>query len=184
MEAFPSIAEVWANAGVIRYNTATRMNLADWNLTFDVNLRGVVHCIAAFMPRLLERNEPAQFIMTGSQASFMASPEIGAYAATKHAVWAIAESLKMELAMEGAPVQVSMLAPPRTATPLISTTMERTRAAKGEEGLQALLSSIPTPAEIANYAMEKARRRDFLILPHFDDIQAFVTNRFDAIVRP
>jgi NADP-dependent 3-hydroxy acid dehydrogenase YdfG len=181
-EAFPSIAEVWANAGLIRYNSAIRMNLADWNLTIDVNLRGVVHCIAAFIPLLMKRNEPAQFVATGSQASFMVAPEIGVYSATKHGVWAIAEGMKQELAMEGSPVQVSMLAPPRTATGLIATTIERTRAAKGEEGVQALLQVTPTPETIARFAMDKAEQREFLILPEFQDVQGHISNRFNSVI--
>jgi NADP-dependent 3-hydroxy acid dehydrogenase YdfG len=181
-DAFPSIAEVWANAGLIRYNAATKMNLADWNLTIDVNLRGVIHCIAAFIPILMERNEAAQFIATGSQASFMTAPEIGVYSATKAGVWAIAEGLKQELAMEGSPVQVSMLAPPRTATGLIATTLERTRAAKGEEGVQALLASIPTPEAIARFAMEGAERRDFLLLPEFHEVRDFISKRFNSVL--
>jgi NADP-dependent 3-hydroxy acid dehydrogenase YdfG len=180
--AFPSIAEVWANAGLIRYNAATKMNLADWNLTIDVNLRGVVHCIAAFIPIMMQRNEPAQFIATGSQASFMVAPEIGVYSATKAGVWAIAEGLKQELAMEGSPVQVSMLAPPRTATGLISTTIERTRAAKGDEGVKALLDVTPTAEAIARYAMEKAEQRDFLILPEFKDVRDFISKRFAGVI--
>jgi NADP-dependent 3-hydroxy acid dehydrogenase YdfG len=181
-EAFPSIAEVWANAGLIRYNSVLKLNLADWNLQFDVNLRGVVHCIAAFLPKLVERGEPAQFILTGSQASFIVGPEIAAYAGSKHAVWAIADGMKMELAMAGSPVQVSMLAPPRTHTGLITTTLERTLAAKGEEGVKALIASIPTPEEIAGFAMAKAEQREFLILPHFDEIQTTVNNRMGPLV--
>lgn len=181
-EAFPSIAEVWANAGLIRYNSATKMNLADWTLTIDVNLRGVIHCIAAFLPILMKRNEPAQFVATGSQASFMVAPEIGVYSATKHGVWAIAEGMRQELAMEKSPVQVSMLAPPRTATGLISTTIERTRAAKGDEGVQALLDVTPTPEAIARFAMDKAEQREFLILPEFQDVRDFISNRFKAVL--
>jgi NADP-dependent 3-hydroxy acid dehydrogenase YdfG len=181
-QAFPSIAEVWANAGLIRYNAATKMDLAEWNLTIDVNLRGVVHCIAAFIPLLMKRGEPAQFIATGSQASFMVAPEIGIYAGTKHAVWAVAEGLKQELAMERSPVQVSMLAPPRTATGLIATTIERTRAAKGDEGVQALLQVTPTAEVIARYAMDKAEQRDFLILPEFADVAGHISTRFGAVV--
>jgi short-subunit dehydrogenase len=130
----------------------------------------------------MKRNEPAQFIATGSQASFMVAPEIGVYSATKHGVWAIAEGMKQELAMEGSPVQVSMLAPPRTATGLIATTIERTRAAKGEEGVQALLDVTPTPEAIARYAMDKAEQRDFLILPEFKDVQGHISNRFKAVI--
>jgi NADP-dependent 3-hydroxy acid dehydrogenase YdfG len=181
-DAFPSIAEVWANAGLIRYNSALQMNLADWMLQIDVNLRGVIHCVAAFLPRLVARNEPAQLIMTGSQASFLVAPEIAAYSASKHAVWAIADGVRMELAMEGSPVQVSMLGPPRTATGLITTTLERTRAAKGEEGVQELLASIPTPEFIARYAMEKAEQREFLILPEFKDVHSTISNRFNAVI--
>jgi hypothetical protein len=84
--------------------------------------------------------------------------------------------------MEGSPVQVSMLAPPRTATGLIATTIERTRAAKGEEGVQALLDVTPTPEAIARYAMDKAEQRDFLILPEFKDVQGHISNRFKAVI--
>jgi NADP-dependent 3-hydroxy acid dehydrogenase YdfG len=181
-EAFPSIAEVWANAGLIRYNSAIKMNLADWNIQLDVNLRGVVHCIAAFLPRLLKQNEPAQLILTGSQASFIAAPELAAYAGSKHAVWAIADCMKYELMIEKSPVQMSVLCPPRTATGLIATTIARTRAAKGEEGVQALLDVTPTPESIAHYAMEKAEQRDFLILPEFKDVHANIESRFKAVV--
>ena len=181
-EAFPSIAEVWANAGLIRWNSALKINLADWNLTFDVNLRGVVHCLASFLPLLVERNEPAQFVMTGSSASFMVAPEIAAYCASKHAVWAIAEGVKAELALANTPVQVSMLAPPRTATGLIAATLQRTREAKGDEGVQDLLNSIPTPEVIAKYAMDKAEQRDFLIMPKFEEARATVAKRFNAVM--
>jgi NAD(P)-dependent dehydrogenase (short-subunit alcohol dehydrogenase family) len=182
-ETFPSIATVWANAGINRYNAATAPDFTEWNLVIDVNLRGPLHCMGAFMPRLIAQGEPAQFVITGSQASFMAAPQIGAYAATKHALWAVAETLKLELAAQDGPVGISLLAPPRTATPIIANTVERVRASGGDEEAEAFLLSLPQPDEIARYALEKAQARDFLILPHFADIAAIVATRMLPLIK-
>jgi NADP-dependent 3-hydroxy acid dehydrogenase YdfG len=180
-KGFSSIAMVWANAGIIIYDSAIRPNLVAWNRVIDVNLRGVLNCQSAFLDRMIERNEPAQFVITGSQASFIVAPEIGAYAACKHGLWAIAEILRMELAADSSPVQVSLLAPPRTATAIIATTIERTRLAQGEGGVAALLASLPTPEAIADLAMSGAVAREFLLLP-FYDLQEMFLSRIPQLV--
>ena len=164
-ERFGSIALVWANAGIHCYDSAIRPDLSAWNTTIDVNLRGPLHCIAAFMGRLVDRAEPARFVLTGSQGSFIAAPEIGAYVATKHALWGIADTLRMELAREGTKVGVSLLAPPRVATGIIAVTVERMRAQSGDAAVETFLNSIWQAGDIARFAIDAAIAGDYLIVP-------------------
>jgi NADP-dependent 3-hydroxy acid dehydrogenase YdfG len=177
---FSSVAAVFANAGVIRYGETSRPNLTDWNLVIDVNLRGVVHCLASAVGRMLERGEPAQFVITGSQASFIIAPEIAAYAATKHALWAIAEVLQMELMQTDSPVRASLVAPPRIATGILKTTLERVRAREGEAAAQAFFASLMTPESVATLILDKARSREFLILPA-DDFKPWFAARVKSL---
>lgn len=178
----PELALVWANAGIIRYNSAIKPDLAAWNEIINVNLRGAVNTMAAFIPKLSAQQSPSRFIFTGSQASFMAAPEIGAYTMTKHAVWGLAETLRIELEMAGSLVGVSMLAPPRTASAMIQVTMDRVKKEQGEEGLQAFLAALPQPEDVAAAAYDGALRGDFLILPHYDQVHAMVSERLQPLV--
>jgi NAD(P)-dependent dehydrogenase (short-subunit alcohol dehydrogenase family) len=164
-ERFQSIALVWANAGINCYNSAIRPDLAMWNNTLDVNLRGPMHCMAAFVGRMVDRAEPARFIVTGSQASFVAAPELGAYVASKHALWGMVDSLRFDLERAGTAVTTSLLAPPRVATGIVAVTTERVRASGGDDAVANFLSSIMQPEDIARYAMDAAEAGEDLIVP-------------------
>jgi NAD(P)-dependent dehydrogenase (short-subunit alcohol dehydrogenase family) len=83
---------------------------AEWDWVFGVNFWGVLNGIRAFVPRLIAQGE-GHVVNTASLAGLKAAPFMGPYAATKHAVVAISESLSHELAGMGSPVRVSVLCP-------------------------------------------------------------------------
>lgn len=60
---------------------------------------------------MLKRGEPAWIVNTASVAGLVFPPELGVYAASKHAVVALSECLHDELAATGLPVGVSVLCP-------------------------------------------------------------------------
>jgi short-subunit dehydrogenase len=62
------------------------------------------------VPRLIEQGE-GHVVNTASVAGLLASPGLGAYTATKHAVVGLSESLRHDLAAIGSPVGVSVLCP-------------------------------------------------------------------------
>jgi NADP-dependent 3-hydroxy acid dehydrogenase YdfG len=180
---FDSIALVFANAGLLRVDSAIRPDLDVWNLTLDVNLRGVVHTVAAFLGRMIDRGQPAQFVITASQAAFVIGPTIAAYAASKHALWAYADTIRMELAQDPGPVGVSLLAPGRVHSGLTMQTAERVRAAQGEEAVKAY-ETLLMPSDVAGrFAIEQAAARRFWILPA-DDYHDNVRARFDSLLNP
>ena len=81
----------------------------EWQRVLAVNVGGVVNGLRAFVPRLLERDEPAAILVTASLAGVLTWPGGGPYAASKHAVLAVAE--QAALALADTPITVTALCP-------------------------------------------------------------------------
>ena len=179
----PSIALVFANAGLMKVDSAVRPTPAVWELTLGVNALGMVNTAAAFLDRMIKRGEQAQFVITASQAAFMAAPTISAYCASKHAMWAYAEALQAELAAESAPVKASLLAPGRVESGLTMETRERVRAASGDAGATAYEKLLMPPDMLARFAIDQAQNRRFYILPA-KDYEMSLPGRYAALMTP
>jgi NADP-dependent 3-hydroxy acid dehydrogenase YdfG len=167
----------------MRPDSAVRPDPKVWELTIGVNLLGVVNTVAAFLPRMIERGEPAQFVITASQAAFAAAPTISAYCASKHAMWAYAEILNAELAAETQVVKASLLAPGRVASGITMATRERTRAAGGEDAAAAYEKLLMPADVLARFAIDQARQRRFWILPA-EDYRLSLPGRIKALLDP
>jgi NADP-dependent 3-hydroxy acid dehydrogenase YdfG len=182
-DRFPSIALVFANAGLMRLDSAVRPNPEIWSLTLGVNILGVVHTAAAFLGQMIERGEPAQFVITASQAAFAAAPTISAYCSSKHAMWAYAEILQAELASEASPVRASLLAPGRVASGITMESRERARAAGGDEAAKTYESQLMPADMLARFAIEQAVQRRFWILSS-NDYKASLPSRIADLLHP
>jgi NADP-dependent 3-hydroxy acid dehydrogenase YdfG len=66
-----------------------------WAAMIDVNLRGVLHGIAAAMP-VFRRQGSGHFVTTVSTAGLKIVPDMAVYAATKNAVRTVMEGLRQE----------------------------------------------------------------------------------------
>ncbi|PVU98308.1 hypothetical protein BB559_001675 [Furculomyces boomerangus] len=65
------------------------------DIMFNTNVKGLIWMTQQVLPQMLEANE-GHIINIGSIVGFMASPMGGIYSATKHAVRAITDALRME----------------------------------------------------------------------------------------
>lgn len=81
----------------------------DWDRVLAVNLGGVRNGLAAFVPRLLATGRRHRVLITASLAGVATWPGGGAYAASKHAVVAIAEQAALSLIDTS--VSVTLLCP-------------------------------------------------------------------------
>lgn len=114
LEQYGAIHMVFANAGVGTGEGGMmwEYDMNDWEWGFRVNTWGVINTINAFMPKLVEQNEEAHFVVTGSgNGAFLIMPNTPIYTATKAAVQAITENLHYQLLMAQSPVKVSALFP-------------------------------------------------------------------------
>jgi NAD(P)-dependent dehydrogenase (short-subunit alcohol dehydrogenase family) len=104
------------NAGVVAYRPIAELEISDWRWILSVNLDGVIHGLHAFVPRMRAQGGPAHIVNTASMAGLipLEGAGLGAYSASKFAVVAISETLRMELAPDG--IGVSVVAPGGVAT--------------------------------------------------------------------
>lgn len=83
------------NAGVMPLSPLRAARLDDWNRMIDVNVRGVLHGIAAVLPGMEARGQ-GHVINVASIGAHVVVPTGAVYCATKYAVWAITEGLRQE----------------------------------------------------------------------------------------
>lgn len=83
------------NAGIGPVSHLADLRVDEWDAMIDVNLKGVLHGIAAALPIFRAQNS-GHFITTASTAAFRTLPTMAVYAATKTAVRVIAEGLRQE----------------------------------------------------------------------------------------
>lgn len=83
------------NAGVMPLSRLDALKRDDWKRMIDVNVHGVLNGIAAVLPRFTTQGG-GHVVNVASVAAHMVAPTAAVYCATKYAVWAITEGLRME----------------------------------------------------------------------------------------
>jgi NADP-dependent 3-hydroxy acid dehydrogenase YdfG len=109
---------VFANAGIMQPVAFEAMTEAVWRRELDTNVAGVLATVEAFLPALLAAaaEGPADIVTTSSIAARVRFPGYAVYGATKAAVTALAEGLRLDLAPRG--VRVTNIEPGLVATEL------------------------------------------------------------------
>lgn len=105
------------NAGLGFFDTLAGGKIEEWHEMVDTNVKGLLNCIHAGLPYLIQSR--GQIINMGSVASHLVFPNSGVYCATKHAVFAISESIRMELPDK---VRVTTISPGSVNTPFVDKT--------------------------------------------------------------
>jgi short-subunit dehydrogenase len=115
IEAFGAFDTWINNAGVAIYGTCEQVPLEDQRRLFETNFWGVVYGSLIAARHLRERG--GKIINTGSVLSDRAVILQGPYSASKHAVKAFTDVLRMELEESGAPISVTLIKPSAIDTP-------------------------------------------------------------------
>lgn len=101
VDHFGSLYSVVANAG---YNGDYQMikdaTKENYQNVFDINVFGVLYTIKHAIPHLVD-NKKGSIVVLGSEGSYVGSPGMGAYVASKHAVAAIVKTAATELGDKG-----------------------------------------------------------------------------------
>jgi NADP-dependent 3-hydroxy acid dehydrogenase YdfG len=84
-----------SNAGISKIGPMSDLDVDGWSAMIDVNLKGVLHGIAAALP-VFRRQGNGHFVTTVSTAGLNIVHNMGVYAATKNAVRTVLEGLRQE----------------------------------------------------------------------------------------
>ncbi|HEU5218873.1 MAG TPA: SDR family oxidoreductase [Gemmatimonadales bacterium] len=102
------------NAGVAMGGPLEYLTAEELRTQFEVNVVGLHAVTRAFLP--LVRRGRGRIVHIGSISGRIASPFTGPYAASKHAVEALADALRVELAPDG--IHVAVVEPGQVRTPI------------------------------------------------------------------
>ena len=100
VEEFGSVDILVNNAGLGLYASLADGSMENIRRLFEVNVFGALNCIRAVAPYMKQQRR-GQIINVSSVAGKIAAPYEGAYAATKFALTAISDALRLELRDHG-----------------------------------------------------------------------------------
>jgi NAD(P)-dependent dehydrogenase (short-subunit alcohol dehydrogenase family) len=106
-----------ANAGVLSWGRLWELSDEQWNSVIDVNLTGTWRTLRAVIPPMIEAGNGGSIIIVSSAGGIKATPGNGHYAASKHGLTALTNTLALELGEYG--IRVNSIHPYSIATPMI-----------------------------------------------------------------
>lgn len=144
-------------------------NMADWAGTIATNVGGVMRICHALLPSMIEKNT-GHVVTIGSTAGFETYVGGAAYAASKHAVRAFTDSLRLEF--KHSPIRITEILPgtARTGFAAARHSGDTNRAAAFYDGLDGTLNADDIVATIL-YALDQP--------PHVNIAQILITPTFD-----
>ena len=123
--------DTWINdAGVAIYGTVEAVPLAEQRRLFETNYWGALHGMLEAVRLHREGRGTAKIVTVGSQLSDRAMIFQGPYSASKHAVKAVTDALRMECERAGLALSITLVKPGSVDTPY----MEHARNHLGSEG--------------------------------------------------
>ncbi|HEV2554560.1 MAG TPA: SDR family oxidoreductase [Bosea sp. (in: a-proteobacteria)] len=148
-ERFGRVDVIVNNAGVMPLSPLLSLKLDEWDRMIDVNIRGVLHGIAAVLPEMTERGS-GHIVNIASIGALGVVPTAAVYCATKHAVRAISEGLRQE----NERIRVTCIHPGVVESELADTITDPV-AAEAMRGYRAIALQPDAIARAVRYAIEQ-----------------------------
>lgn len=140
VEKYGRVDVLLNNAGLMPLAPLERLKIDEWNQMIDVNLKGVLHGIAAALPHMKEQ-KAGHIINVSSVYGHKVGPTAAVYCATKFAVRALSEGLRQEV--KPYDIRTTVISPGAVATELLDHISEEDIA----KGVREHVSKIAVPAE-------------------------------------
>jgi NAD(P)-dependent dehydrogenase (short-subunit alcohol dehydrogenase family) len=174
-----SVDVVMNVAGVSTWGTIDRLTHADWEQMIDVDLRGPISVLEAFVPPMIEAGRGGHVVNVSSAAGLLGLPWHAAYSAAKFGLRGVSEVLRFDLRQHR--IGVSLVCPGGVATPLVETVnirgvdpdAPRIRALRERFARRAV-----SPEHVAAKIVEGVERDRYLVFTSPDIRVAFLAQRY------
>ena len=155
LDRYDQLDVLISNAGIMPVSPLDDLRVEDWENMIDINVKGVLYGIAAALP-VFRKQGFGHFVNTASTAGHKTVPNQSVYSATKFAVRAISEGLRMEA---GEKLRVTIISPGFVNTnfaegvtnPEVKTQLENARdkfALPPEAIARAIVFAIEQPSDV------------------------------------
>jgi NADP-dependent 3-hydroxy acid dehydrogenase YdfG len=141
-----------ANAGVARIAPMADLDVDDWDVMIDVNLRGVLHGIAAALP-VFRSQGGGHLVTTVSTSGLKIVPTQAVYAGTKNAVRTLLEALRQE-STDGV-LRTTSISPGYVRTELVDYIDDPGQREQAQRAMTALGISPDAVARAVAFAIEQ-----------------------------
>lgn len=175
LENYGRVDVLCNNAGVVVLGALAEASAEDWRWVMGVNLMGAVNGVAAFLPHIRAQGG-GHIVNTASTQGLSAAPGLGVYSASKYAVVAYSETLRLELAPER--IGVSVLCPGVVNTKILEAARNRPAELAGSASAPpAAMLDVLKPA--VAQGLDPARVGE-LVLRGIQDDAAYIVTHADA----
>ena len=149
-QAYDRIDVLVNNAGLMPLSPLAETKVEEWETMIDVNIKGVLYNVAAVMPIMLQQ-ESGHIINISSVAGHKVFPAGTVYCATKFAVKAISEGIRLE---SDGKIRSTNISPGAVATELTNT-ISHDETAKNVDQLYGVAIDADAIARAITYAIEQ-----------------------------
>ena len=137
LDRFGRIDVLINNAGVMPLPRIDALKVDEWDRMIDINLKGVLYGMAAVLPTMKVQGQ-GHIINVASTAGHRTGPTSAVYSATKHAVRALSEGFRQEMAAFN--IRSTIISPGAIATELLDGISEPALASQLRESIVAYMS--------------------------------------------
>ncbi|MEO0770729.1 MAG: SDR family oxidoreductase [Cyanobacteria bacterium J06649_4] len=149
-EAYGKVDVLVNNAGLMPLSPLSALKVDEWDTMIDVNIKGLLYGVAAVMP-VMKEQKSGHIINLSSVAGHKVFPGGVVYCATKFAVKAISEGIRLEA---GGDIRSTNISPGAVATELTNSISHEETAKSAEQMYDIAIDSDAIARAIA-YAIEQ-----------------------------
>ena len=159
---FGQLDAVVAGAGVLGpLTTLGATSEGDWARVLDINVNGVWRTFKAAEPHVAKRR--GHLLAMSSMIAYIHPPLLGSYAASKAAVAAMCDALRLELAVSG--VTVGSVHPAIFRTPMIGDALDSPAAVELVNDFTGIFQTVPLETVVADIVRGLERRSARIVSP-------------------
>ncbi len=152
VQKFGRIDVMINNAGLMPQSPLECLKIDEWDRMIDVNIKGVLYGIAAALP-YMKQQKGGHIINVSSVAGHKVKNAVAVYAATKFAVRALSEGLRMEV--KPYDIRTTIISPGAVATELANTVTDPETAARLQKYFAEIAISADSFARMVAFAISQ-----------------------------